>query len=316
MGPCGLLIAQVSKRDRFYEGSNVSDEELPCRFSSELSPRPTAVYAPPCAPTSPLFPTNMHPYFPATLRSGHEGLSDTSPAYSAHPAFWGGPHAYPYTMSLSSVYFNLNSYLMDGRRSSSTGGEVTLHPAFRPRTYSGLSASLGSPGATTRDGSLPTSPNSSYSDGDTSGYSHTTSPERQHSPPSTEKKPRFDFAHLAESVSRDLQETDESETGSRATSSEFLKQKRPRMRVKKQFICKYCGRHFTKSYNLLIHERTHTDERPFPCDICGKAFRRQDHLRDHRYIHSKTKPFTCTVCGKGFCQARTLQVHKATHPSP
>ncbi|XP_041361747.1 protein odd-skipped-related 1-like [Gigantopelta aegis] len=160
------------------------------------------------------------------------------------------------------------------------------------------------------------------------------------SKPKFKREPRFDFAHLAKSVSEEndgkystshdrnqeaqiishvtvhfnqLRFSEYQQLPGRFCPAVIKKTRRHGPRTKKEFICKFCSRHFTKSYNLLIHERTHTDERPYSCDICGKAFRRQDHLRDHKYIHSKEKPFKCVECGKGFCQSRTLAVHKALH---
>ena len=65
-------------------------------------------------------------------------------------------------------------------------------------------------------------------------------------------------------------------------------------------ICSHCGKAFTQKTNLLIHERSHTGQKPFKCDLCSQTYRLECHLEKHRFKDHNNPYHMCDLCGKGF----------------
>ncbi|KXS19944.1 hypothetical protein M427DRAFT_152364 [Gonapodya prolifera JEL478] len=79
-----------------------------------------------------------------------------------------------------------------------------------------------------------------------------------------------------------------------------------------RFLCNYCGRTFTRIYNLKSHELIHTGHRRFSCDICGISFQRNFDLKRHSRLHTNVRSFVCN-CGQTFLRSDGLQRHLRTN---
>ncbi|CAH0405839.1 unnamed protein product [Chilo suppressalis] len=85
----------------------------------------------------------------------------------------------------------------------------------------------------------------------------------------------------------------------------------------------YCGwkncrrpqRGFNARYKMLVHVRTHTNERPHTCNQCSKSFSRAENLKIHLRSHSGEKPYVCPYegCGKAYSNSSDRFKHTRTH---
>ncbi|KPP77573.1 hypothetical protein Z043_102993 [Scleropages formosus] len=78
-------------------------------------------------------------------------------------------------------------------------------------------------------------------------------------------------------------------------------------------FCQVCGKALSSKTALILHERTHTGDRPYECTDCGAKFSQSSALKTHRRTHTGEKPFSCDQCDARFTQNHMLAYHKRCH---
>lgn len=74
-----------------------------------------------------------------------------------------------------------------------------------------------------------------------------------------------------------------------------------------------CGKSVSRNRDLIRHQKTHTREKTYECKECKKTFYHLSSLSRHLRTHAGEKPYECDQCEKSFYQKPHLIEHQKTH---
>ncbi|XP_026752672.2 gastrula zinc finger protein XlCGF57.1-like [Galleria mellonella] len=80
--------------------------------------------------------------------------------------------------------------------------------------------------------------------------------------------------------------------------------------------CTVCNRKCPNPSTLMIHMRSHSDEKPYPCSSCDKKYKDSGTLKRHverNHSENRERNFTCENCGKCFYSKSDVKIHMRIH---
>ncbi len=82
-------------------------------------------------------------------------------------------------------------------------------------------------------------------------------------------------------------------------------------RVPGNYRCEQCDRACGTLYQLNIHRRIHTGDRPFACTDCAAKFSQKSGLQTHfRTMHTLERPYACAHCDPTFATPTNRGYHE------